>query len=179
VQISRLQGDYNFDDSVDARDYVLWRNAFGTSVPKHSSTDGNGDAEVNGTDYTIWRGNFGASFPGAGAGAAVTGTHLRDNNTVSSSSGPESSVAAARDEVLAGFSTASGSANSTTTRVTRSRLQLNSPPSDGILLCAVINEKQKYTADKTDASIDGNRVDHTNAIDESFSDLDCKLSSAI
>ena len=29
-----LQGDYNFDNSVDAGDYVIWR--------KNSSTNGNG-----------------------------------------------------------------------------------------------------------------------------------------
>ncbi len=68
--------DFNGDGTVDAGDYVLWRNNNGLpSGATHSQGDANGDGAVNSTDYDIWRGQYGTS-PGAGSGAgtAATGT---------------------------------------------------------------------------------------------------------
>ena len=144
-------------------------------MPKHSSADGNGDAEVNEADHTIWRGNFGASFPGAGTGAAVAGASMSDSRPVSPSNSTVASAAAARDEVLAGFAAGSRSADSRTTRTARERLPEKSRLSDGNLLYAVTNEKRKYVADEYDSLSDDNSIDHTDAVDELFSDLDCEL----
>jgi hypothetical protein len=160
VQISRFQGDYNFDNSVDAADYVIWRN---------------GGAEANQSGYMTWCANFGASFPGAGTGAAITGASMSDSTSVSPSNSTEVSPAAARDEVLAGSALGSRAADPRTTRTARHRLQEKSQLSNGNLLYAVINEKRKYAADKYDSLRGDNSIDHTDAIDELFSDLDCEL----
>jgi len=73
-----LPGDYNGDNIVDSRDYVLWRNTVGST--SQLAADGNGDGTVNQADYDIWRTHFG-STPAAGASlnASVpepSGTHL-------------------------------------------------------------------------------------------------------
>jgi hypothetical protein len=49
--VNPLEGDFNGDGSVDAADYVVWRNSGGTQ-----------------NAYNMWRANFGKSS-GAGAGA--------------------------------------------------------------------------------------------------------------
>lgn len=41
-----LPGDFNFDDRVDARDYVMWRKSINDSEK-----------------YALWRGGYGAAFP--------------------------------------------------------------------------------------------------------------------
>jgi len=53
-------GDYNNNGSVDAADYVVWRNtlgATGSGLP----ADGNGNGAVDPEDYTIWRSLFGSA----------------------------------------------------------------------------------------------------------------------
>jgi hypothetical protein len=63
-----VSGDYNGDGTVDAIDYVIWRQNLGlTSGATVSDGDGNGDGKVTNDDYNIWRGHYGAP-PGAGAG---------------------------------------------------------------------------------------------------------------
>jgi hypothetical protein len=49
-----LPGDFNYDDRVDAADYVVWRNSAGTLE-----------------DYALWKGAFGASFPQLGNGSGT------------------------------------------------------------------------------------------------------------
>ena len=61
AEYAALAGDYNGDGVVDARDYVVWRNANGTSgvgLP----ADGNHNGVVDVADYGIWRSNFGQSL---------------------------------------------------------------------------------------------------------------------
>jgi hypothetical protein len=65
-----LAGDYNGDNLVDARDYVVWRNAMAASSTSlvNDPTPGIVDA----TDYDYWRSHFGATIgSGLGASAAV------------------------------------------------------------------------------------------------------------
>ncbi len=169
VLISHLPGDYNLDNVVDASDYVIWK--------KHSSIDGNGGA--NGTGYTDWRGNFGASFPGAGAGAAIAGASTIDSGPVSASISTEASAAVARDEVLAGFALGTRSADSKTTRTVWNQLPENSQLSDRNLLCDVTSEEQKYAADEYNSLRDDNSTDHTDAVDEFLSNLDCELTKML
>ena len=46
-------GDYNFDGQVDATDFTVWRNSFGSTT--EVAADGNGDGLVDLLDYTIWQ----------------------------------------------------------------------------------------------------------------------------
>ncbi len=52
-----LAGDYNQNGTVDAADYVVWRNGLGTTYTQD--------------DYNIWRANFGRTA-GTGSGVAAT-----------------------------------------------------------------------------------------------------------
>jgi hypothetical protein len=54
VKESPLTGDFNQNGTVDAADYVVWRNNDGTQ-----------------TSYDTWRANFGTVFPGIGAGSGA------------------------------------------------------------------------------------------------------------
>jgi hypothetical protein len=53
-------GDYNNNGSVDAGDYVVWRNTLGSKSER--AADGNNDKMIDAADYAIWRASFGRSF---------------------------------------------------------------------------------------------------------------------
>jgi hypothetical protein len=59
IEFSVLLGDYNFNGSVDAADYVTWRKGLGTLYTP--------------TNYTVWRAHFGQNA-GSGTGTSVTST---------------------------------------------------------------------------------------------------------
>jgi len=66
TDLPAVAGDFNADGTVNAADYVVWRNQtgmFGTNL----AADGNHDNQVNSIDYGIWIRNFGN---GSGSGAA-------------------------------------------------------------------------------------------------------------
>jgi hypothetical protein len=63
-----LQGDYNDDGAVNAADYTVWRNAFGTSL---AAADGDLSGTVDREDYRIWKNNFGRTNEGGTAGTAA------------------------------------------------------------------------------------------------------------
>jgi hypothetical protein len=52
-----LPGDYNYDGRVNAADYVVWRNTFGSE--SLLDADGSGNGQINDADYHVWRSNFG------------------------------------------------------------------------------------------------------------------------
>jgi hypothetical protein len=55
-KVATMPGDFNFDGTVDAADYIVWRRGLGTLYsPSH---------------YDIWRANFGSSL-GPGSGSAL------------------------------------------------------------------------------------------------------------
>jgi hypothetical protein len=58
-----VPGDYNNNGTVDAADYVLWRNG----GPLVNEVDAPGT--INAADYTAWRERFGNSGSGSGLGA--------------------------------------------------------------------------------------------------------------
>jgi endoglucanase len=61
-----LPGDFNFDGTVDAADYTVWRDALGqTGVAQHA--DSNFDGVVDELDYAAWQAHFGESLSGAGS----------------------------------------------------------------------------------------------------------------
>jgi hypothetical protein len=61
-----LPGDYNANGTVDAADYVLWRDTLDQSGAGLAA-DGNGDGMIDTDDYDIWRTHFG-NMAGATAG---------------------------------------------------------------------------------------------------------------
>ena len=52
-----LLGDYNGNGVVDAPDYNVWRDSFGSKDDLRA--DGNGNGVIEAADYNIWRDNFG------------------------------------------------------------------------------------------------------------------------
>ncbi len=64
-----LAGDYNADGTVDAADYVVWRNNVGgASLPNETESVG----VVDQADYNAWQANFGATYgSGSSLGASV------------------------------------------------------------------------------------------------------------
>jgi len=63
-----LPGDYNGDNTVDARDYTIWRDAVDSAVTlPNDATPGIVDA----SDFEVWKAHFGESLTGAAASAAV------------------------------------------------------------------------------------------------------------
>jgi hypothetical protein len=55
-----LPGDYNHDDRVDAADYVVWRDTFGSMTKL--AADGSGNSVIDGADFDLWRASFGFVF---------------------------------------------------------------------------------------------------------------------
>jgi T5SS/PEP-CTERM-associated repeat protein len=66
-------GDFNGNGTVDAGDYVVWRNSL-NQQGAGLAADSNGDGVVNATDYSFWRSRVGNVVGGAGSGAAVPET---------------------------------------------------------------------------------------------------------
>jgi hypothetical protein len=56
-----LKGDYNLNGTVDAADYVIWRDHQGMTNAKVTDGDGDGNGIVNSADYDVWRAGFGMS----------------------------------------------------------------------------------------------------------------------
>jgi fibronectin-binding autotransporter adhesin len=67
-----LPGDFNADNTVDAEDYVVWRQNAGTF--NTLANDPLSGTEVDDDQYNVWRAHFGNSIPGSGAGVAVPGS---------------------------------------------------------------------------------------------------------
>jgi hypothetical protein len=65
-----LTGDYNNNGSVDAADYVVWRNALDTSTALPNEDPGISPGQVTQADYEAWRSRFGTRA-GAGSVAAA------------------------------------------------------------------------------------------------------------
>jgi hypothetical protein len=66
VRPGPLAGDYNHNGTVDAADYVVWRNTLGSTTALDADGDNDGDVDLH--DYTVWRAKFGNT---AGASAAA------------------------------------------------------------------------------------------------------------
>ncbi|HMP08331.1 MAG TPA: dockerin type I domain-containing protein [Lacipirellulaceae bacterium] len=56
-----LAGDYDGNGTVEAADYLFWKQSYGQTVEPYTGADGNGDGKVDAADYTVWRNNLGAT----------------------------------------------------------------------------------------------------------------------
>lgn len=64
ITLAILQGDFNRDGTVDAADYVVWRDSLGDLVATPGmGADGDGDGVVGADDLSVWRANFGRRLP--------------------------------------------------------------------------------------------------------------------
>jgi hypothetical protein len=68
--LAALTGDYNVNGTVDAADYVVWRDNLDASVTLPNDTT---PGMVTAADYDVWRANFGAASGPAGSGTLVQG----------------------------------------------------------------------------------------------------------
>jgi hypothetical protein len=66
-----LTGDYNINGTVDAADYVLWRESLNQMGPGLAA-DGNANNQIDAADYDVWRVHFGKPANGSGAIAGLT-----------------------------------------------------------------------------------------------------------
>lgn len=64
ITLAMIQGDYNRDGTVDAADYVVWRDSLTDTVSEPGlGADGDGDGIVGTGDLSVWQANFGATLP--------------------------------------------------------------------------------------------------------------------
>jgi hypothetical protein len=92
--------DYSDNGTVDAADYVVWRNTLNQNVPANTAGDGNGDGMVNSADYNLWRSSFGAT--GSASSLNPTGWSSLDVQNVDATDGSDSGTVAG-DSVLEGW----------------------------------------------------------------------------
>jgi hypothetical protein len=62
-------GDYNFDDSVNAADYTVWRNTRGSVSDMRA--DGSGNGVVDPDDLLVWKEHYGETRPETAAASAA------------------------------------------------------------------------------------------------------------
>src|SRR5262249_8314956 len=65
-----IAGDYDSNGIVDARDYTIWRDTFGSTTDLRANGDNTGLSQnkIDAADFAIWKSNFGIGQPGAGGG---------------------------------------------------------------------------------------------------------------
>ena len=69
--VPALDGDYNFDGTVDSADYTVWRDNFGQDVPWFTKGDFDGSGVVDSADYALWAANYGGPLTGAAMAMAI------------------------------------------------------------------------------------------------------------
>jgi hypothetical protein len=73
AQTNLLPGDYNYNGSVDAADYTVWRDTKGSTTDLRADgsgpTTGVPDGVVDDYDYAFWKSHIGDTLPPPGSGA--------------------------------------------------------------------------------------------------------------
>jgi hypothetical protein len=92
--------DYNDNGTVDAADYVIWRNTLGQAVPEGTAGDGNGDGMVTTADFDLWRAGFGST--GSSASLNPAGWNSLDVQNVDATDGADAGTVPG-DSLLEGW----------------------------------------------------------------------------
>ena len=67
-----LSADFDHDDDVDGKDFLIWQLGLGlTMQTDNSNGDATGDGLINDEDLAIWEGQYGSIFSPLVAAAAV------------------------------------------------------------------------------------------------------------
>jgi hypothetical protein len=75
--VAALAGDFNGDHIVDAIDYTIWQDHFGSTTDLAADADHSGTVDPN--DYAIWLANFGQH---SGSGGGVGGNTVPEPTTI-------------------------------------------------------------------------------------------------
>jgi hypothetical protein len=65
ASVPTLPGDYNLDGTVNAADYMIWRDTRGSTIDLRANGDATNNV-IDAADYAAWRANFGDASEGAG-----------------------------------------------------------------------------------------------------------------
>jgi len=76
-----VPGDYSRNGTVDAADYVVWRERLGTTFQLPNEVAGSTPGLVTDEDFTAWKARFGRTS-GAGTGSAQTATAVPEARTL-------------------------------------------------------------------------------------------------
>jgi hypothetical protein len=75
-QPNPLPGDYNFDGTVDAADYTVWRDTLGSTTDLRADSSGPTAGTPNGiidqADYDFWKSHLGNTLAGRGVASVAT-----------------------------------------------------------------------------------------------------------
>lgn len=71
--VHNVPGDYNHSGTVDAADYIVWRDSRGSTL--NLAADGNNNQVVDSADYTFWRSHLGQTS-GSGMGSEFDGSAI-------------------------------------------------------------------------------------------------------
>jgi hypothetical protein len=74
-----VPGDYSRNGTVDAADYVVWRDRLGTNVQLFNEVAGVTPGMVTAEDYTAWKERFGKT---SGAGGGIVGASIPEPSTL-------------------------------------------------------------------------------------------------
>jgi hypothetical protein len=75
-----LPGDFNGNDVVDAADYTVWRDHFGSTDDSVLNGNGDGVAGVGPGDFDLWKANFG-DVPGGAGGSSLAASAVPEPGT--------------------------------------------------------------------------------------------------